>query len=473
MTGRSVRSLRRMVAVVALICLILGTLPVTAVSATVAPLWARRYDGPGSDNDRATALGVSPDGSTVFVTGSSPGSSGDDDYATMAYDAVTGKRLWERRYDGPRNLGDDARAVAVSPEGSTIFVTGRSGTSSGRTDYATVAYRAGSGIRLWTARYDGGADGRDDAASAIAVTPDGESVFVTGRSGTKWKRSYATVAYDAGTGAERWASRYTGPDGGGYLDGASALAVSPDGSTIFVTGSSSGAGWTDYATVAYDAASGAELWAERYNGPGNEYDGAVALGVMPDGSGVFVTGSSTGTLGDWNFATVLYDSGTGAQVWARRFDGPNNATDQATEADVSPDGSRIFVTGWSSYGNGSYNYATVAYTANGVEQWSRRYDGPANDLDAPGGLGVARDGSSVFVTGTTATSTGDAFGTIAYDAATGVQLWVARYERPGSGYVSVGGLEVSPDGRSLYVAGSTHEAPDGDDYATLAYRVPE
>ena len=279
------------------------------------------------------------------------------------------------------------------------------------------------------------------------------------------------MAYDSRTGAQRWVSRFTGPDGGSYVDGATALAVGPDGSTIFVTGSSSRSGYTDYATVAYDSTTGARLWAARFDGSGEGYDEALALGVVPDGSGVFVTGSSTGTLGDWNFATVLYDSRTGAQLWARRFDGPNNATDRATEADISPDGSRIFVTGWSSYGNGSYNYATVAYAATGAQLWSRRYDGPANGFDAPGGLGVARDGSRVFVTGVTETSTGDAFGTMAYDAATGVQLWFDRYERPGYGYVSVGGLEVGRDGRSLYVTGSTTGDGSGADYATVAYRV--
>ena len=32
-------------------------------------MWAKLYDGPGHDTDSAFALGVSPDGSKVFVTG--------------------------------------------------------------------------------------------------------------------------------------------------------------------------------------------------------------------------------------------------------------------------------------------------------------------------------------------------------------------------------------------------------------------
>ena len=58
---------------------------------------------------------------------------------------------------------------------------------------------------------------------------------------------YATIAYNAATGAQRWAKRYDGPGTG---DGqAYSAAVSPNGATVFVTGYSGGTG--DYATIAY------------------------------------------------------------------------------------------------------------------------------------------------------------------------------------------------------------------------------
>ena len=52
-----------------------------------------RYNGPGNGIDIAYAIGVSPDGSTVFVTGGSCGSTTGYVYATTAYDASTGTQL--------------------------------------------------------------------------------------------------------------------------------------------------------------------------------------------------------------------------------------------------------------------------------------------------------------------------------------------------------------------------------------------
>jgi hypothetical protein len=69
-------------------------------------LWVKRYNGPANGLDLARALGVSPDGSKVFVTGQSLGSGSGSDYATVAYDAASGAKLWSRRYNGPANADD-------------------------------------------------------------------------------------------------------------------------------------------------------------------------------------------------------------------------------------------------------------------------------------------------------------------------------------------------------------------------------
>ena len=45
----------------------------------------------------------------------------------------------------------------------------------------------------------------------MAVSPDGQTVFVTGYSGSSTGDDYATVAYNAATGTPRWVKRYTTP----------------------------------------------------------------------------------------------------------------------------------------------------------------------------------------------------------------------------------------------------------------------
>ena len=123
-------------------------------AATGARLWVARYNDPANGDDCAFAVAVSPGGSRVYVTGASQGTTSGADYATVAYSAATGTRLWVARYNDPDHFTNRAFAMAVSPGGSRVYVTGE---SSGL-DYATVAYRAATGTRLWVARFSGPGD---------------------------------------------------------------------------------------------------------------------------------------------------------------------------------------------------------------------------------------------------------------------------------------------------------------------------
>jgi putative pyrroloquinoline-quinone binding quinoprotein len=84
-------------------------------------LWEARYDGPGHGSDYPSAVAVSPDGTKVVVTGQTVANS--PDYGTIAYDASTGSVVWGQRHDGHVSA-DQANVVVVNPDGSTVFVTG-------------------------------------------------------------------------------------------------------------------------------------------------------------------------------------------------------------------------------------------------------------------------------------------------------------------------------------------------------------
>jgi len=275
-----------------------------------------------------------------------------------AWASVAGRTDWVARYNSRADNADVAVSVAASPDGSKVFVTGQSD-GVGGFDYATVAYNALTGAKMWLKRYNGPGNGQDQPSS-LAVSADGSKVFVTGQSlGPRTDYDYATVAYDASTGATLWVGRYNGP--GNAQDAGVSVTANADGSKVFVTGQSvgPGPGGYDYVTVAYDASTGATLWVSRYNGPGNGQDSGRSVAVSPDGSQVYVTGLSIGTGTSFDYATVAYDASTGAKLWLKRYNGPGNGADSAASVAASPDGSQVFVTGGSV--GVREDYATLAY----------------------------------------------------------------------------------------------------------------
>ncbi len=372
--------------------------------------------------------------------------------------AAGGTILWARRYGGPAHRDDVAYAIAASPDGTKVFVTGDSFGAASQ-DYATAAFDAETGATLWARRYDGPVNGTDLAVD-IAPSPDGSSVFVTGYSEAKADAGWATIGYDASTGATLWIRRHRG--------GATAVTVSPDGSKVFVVGSPpDAAGYLDYATLAYDAQTGATVWARRYDGPAGLLDRASAVFATRDT--VFVTGSGYGSDATWgDYGTVAYDATNGTRRWVRRYDGPAHGYDIANAVTGSADGSRVFVTGSSeNRTRTSRVFATVAYGGStGERLWTRRYG-----TGAPGSVDATADGSAVFVTGTIVLgSSGDDFATIGYDGATGAELWVRGYSSPDINQDNAESIVVNPSGTKIYVTGRTYRgSTTGVDIATFAY----
>ncbi len=444
-----------------------------AAAAPTAPgdqLWVSRENGSANTDDYGRAAQLSPDGTKVFATGYMTGSSSHTDYATVAYDASTGTKMWLRRYNGPANSEDYAWSLAVSPDGTRLFVTGESPGVGTFSDYATLAYDASTGATLWTRRYNGPGS-LDDFGNSVTVSPDGAEVFVTGDSdGPSGSKDYATLAYDASSGATLWESRYNGP--ADAADVALLVKVTPDGTRVVVTGSSEGSTFlTDYATVAYDASTGSSLWTKRYNGPGNGDDYAYSLGVSPDGTRVFVTGGSGGSGTSSDYATLAYDASTGSMLWSRRFNGAGNGDDYAYSLGVSPDGTRVFVTG-DSTGSALYtDYATLAYDAStGTVLWKKRYDGPTHYSDYAWSVAASPVGTNVLVTGYSPGSDLDFdYTTVAYEGSAGTVLWTRRYDGPANEGDYAYAVAVSPDGSKVAVTGGSFGSGTSYDFVTVAY----
>ncbi|MHA6249646.1 SBBP repeat-containing protein [Pontibacter sp. CAU 1760] len=475
-----------------------GYVTVRYDAATGEQVWASRYDKGRFDTSRAIAV---DNQGGVFVTGLSYGETGSPDFATVRYDAATGEEAWASRYDG--GFSDEVVAIAVDNAGG-VYITGSSHNSDfTKTDYATVCYAAATGEEIWASRYDGGSDNQ---ARAIAVDNQG-GVYVTGYSyNSDPNTDYATVRYAAATGEQVWASRYDE----GRFDISRAIAVDNQGG-VYVTGYSVGeTGSSDFATIRYDAATGEQAWASRFDEIVSTADRAIAVATDEDGNsyvtgtssggfssittikyapsgeqlwvvqykhnsiaaaiavdnqgGVYVTGYSHGETGSPNYATVRYDAATGEQVWAKHYDG--GGSDVAVSIAVDNQGG-VYITG-SSY-NSDYttkDYATVRYdAATGEQVWVQRYDGPEDSLGEATAIAVDNQGG-VYVTGYSYNSgfTGTDYATVRYDAATGEQTWVSRY----SAATFNAAIAVDNQG-GVYVTGASYGADFILGYATVRY----
>src|SRR5215467_3425473 len=158
-------------------------------------------------------------------------------------------------------------------------------------DYVTIKYNTG-GVQQWIARYNGVGSGSDVPAS-IVVDAAG-NVYVTGYSdgltGNFVDNDATTVKYSP-TGVQLWASSYNGP----LKRNDAGAAVKVDGTgNVYVTGYTTvrNSAYTkkDYLTIKYNSA-GVQQWTATYNGPANQDDAAVGLGLDQNGN-IYVTGTS-------------------------------------------------------------------------------------------------------------------------------------------------------------------------------------
>jgi hypothetical protein len=445
---------------------------------TVAPgtkLWSVISPDPAL-RDAPEDVVVSPNGGKVFVVGSyDDGGGGHSAYETRAYDAATGRELWARTFTGTGNVGG-ARSAAISPDGSRLYVTGSTQDRDGGYAFTTLAYATRTGARLWLAEqrsvglpdYGGGPE--------MVMSPDGSRVYVTGSVEDPVHAGAVnalTIAYDPTDGSRIWRTRYYG---GGVGTSANAIAVGPAGRRVYVTGMRiPPATNADFGTIAYDSSTGTRLWVGTYDDPAHDWDSPTAVTVDPRGSRVYVTGfTDSGNPGGTDYATVAYTA-SGVRLWAARYDGPAGSDDiTAASLAVSPDGSRLFITGEST-GSPTVGWATIAYaTSSGSRLWLARYEGPVHAGGGAQALVLRPDGLALYVIGYTIDGDGNAVtATRAYSAATGTSLWTSLYAGHRLGILPRA-IAVGPGGARVFVASAVDVGMFGDlevdrDFGTVAY----
>jgi uncharacterized delta-60 repeat protein len=206
-------------------------------------------------------------------------------------------------------------------------------------------------------------------------------------------------------------------------------------------------------------------WVVRYDGPALGYDKVYSMEVDESGN-VYVTGSSAGMGTGQDYLTIKYNA-DGIEQWTARYNGPLNHHDQAYCLAVGDSGN-LYVTG-GSFGNGTErDFFTIKYNSNGDTIWTRRYNGPGFGLDEA--VSVVLDSEdNVYVTGYSVSGDNLDYYTIKYNSS-GVEQWGARYSGTGNGVENRPHFLTVDEFGNVYVTGESNTGFGFlDMYATVKY----
>ena len=137
--------------------------------------------------------------------------------------------------------------------------------------------------------------------------------------------------------------------------------VSDNTLNVYIAGYVSVAHETDYLSIKYDT-SGAQQWAEFYNGTGNSYDECYGM-TIDDSAGIYITGISVNVNNGYDFATVKYNT-NGVQQWVVRYPGSPTTDGKPISADKN---GNVFVTGGNEEAGTGTDVITIKYSQpNGI-----------------------------------------------------------------------------------------------------------
>jgi DNA-binding beta-propeller fold protein YncE len=372
--------------------------------------------------------------------------------------------------------------VAISPDGGSLYAAGQNGSGISvfrRAPHGQLAYDgcvSDDGSSGACAKLPGNLLGR---ATSVAVSPDGHSAYTTG--GDK------VVAFARAAGGQLTYAGCVSDDGSGGLCAnapgapfqvAEQLAISPDGTSVYVAAPGSSAlsvldrapgGQLTYAgCVSADGSGG--LCADA---PGTQLATVYSVGVSPDGRTVHAVDFQNDSVitfdrargGQISFAGCVSDSGSGG-VCAKA---PGTSLDGPTHLALSPDGTSLYVT--TSLSRGVAVFDRVPSSGHIAYAGCVSNDGSGGTCaDLPGTPLI--DAQSVVVSPDARTVYARSLNSgvvVALDRAPTGQITYAGCvsddgsgglcaDLPGTPLYGGGHMAISPDGGSLYAPGFTVDA---------------
>ena len=365
-------------------------------------LWQVQYDHTNNNRDYGVAVAIDAS-DDIYVAGTSIVSSGNGyDWVIQKYDDG-GTLVWEEQYNGPGSSYDVPTDMVLDGAGA-LYVVGASYGTTSLSDYCTRKYSASNGTFIWEARYD--YTSLLDIPAAITLGSSAR-VYVTGGSASSFSNwDFATVKYNATTGAQITVTRNSSSGLG--LDHPTALAKDQY-DNIYVTGAATNGTHYDIKTVKFDEELNT-VWSVTWDNVGLD-DQANSIGVDVNGY-VYLTGYTNKTNSGSDFITIKYNS-NGTVQWEKFYSAPDETkTATARKLDIAPYGD-ILVTG-DVYNIGNKDFLTLAYDESGNVKWQEWFTGIGNGDDTPMAI-KAGVNNLLFVTGRVWTGTQYSYLTVKYE----------------------------------------------------------
>ena len=229
---------------------------------------------------------------------------------------------------------------------------------------------------------------------------------------------------------QEWVATFNGIGNGSNVPKKN--AVDKFGNIIVAGRSDYFGGYADFITLKYNP-SGNLLWANRYNGIGNNNDRIEDM-LLDDSGNVYVTGESYEgpSGGTYNWVTIKYKP-NGDTAWKRSFGWTGGGLDQPFSM-TKDKLNNIYITGLArAYPPYNDDMLTVKYTSDGEFQWARSYSSIQNGPDW--GYSIAADDSNnVYSSGYGEATLGNEIVTIKYNT-NGDEMWIRKNTTLGGDYL--------------------------------------
>ncbi|MEZ4848788.1 MAG: S8 family serine peptidase [Bacteroidia bacterium] len=294
----------------------------------------------------------------------------------------------------------------------------------------------------------------DTIAWSASVTDPGGNLYTTGNTFTVGNGADMLLTKYDSDGNLVWQETY---DHDAQNDYGIALILHSDGDLTVAAALYDSNKDFDIGLLHYNS-NGSLLWSSTHDYEG-QYD--VPTAMAEDASGnLYLTAASLGQTTDLDYLTLKFDE-DGAQLWAQNYDYVGG---RDVPVSLVADNGEITVTGASEDSLGEWDFYTVMYDEDGIQQEESRLDKPGIGFDEP--AGIVRDNSgNFFLTGRASDNGIDYYiQTVKLDAQLNI-LWEVSYSHTGQDGAT--GLGLDSQG-NVYVCGYLSD-PLGQDFLLLKY----